>query len=237
VTTPAPLPDIQYVDGLFGPGASGWLIAPGEEDFILAEDEALRNLLKGITVADGNNAVRPVGVWFGQPDPEIRTQSYPYVTIDLLSVIENRDQVMTAYGPLDTAHRYSVPETDSVAVRTFSPTPMIFTYQVSSWARNPRHDRQIMSKYMHRVLHPRFAQISASDTARRLVVLSFTKRDTTDENQKRLFRNIWTVQVISELFYAPLDLIRRASAVSINDEAVVPVAPEELSKISFVYPR
>jgi hypothetical protein len=114
---------------------------------------------------------------------------------------------------------------------------MILTYQVSSWARNPRHDRQIMSKYMHRVLHPRFAQISASDTARRLVVLSFTKRDTTDENQKRLFRNIWTVQVISELFYAPLDLIRRASAVSINDEAVVPVAPEELSKISFVYPR
>ncbi len=50
--------------------------------FILNEDKALKAALSGITVSDSGNPTRPVGVWFGQPDPEIRFQSYPYITID-----------------------------------------------------------------------------------------------------------------------------------------------------------
>lgn len=234
------VPQITFINGVFGPGATGQLPTPGLDTFILAEDEALRDLLKGVVVSDANNATRPVGVWFGQPDPELREQRYPYITVDLMAVTENRDQVMDRYGPLDTAHAQLYPETvghGGVAVRTFSPTPMVLTYQISSWARNPRHDRQIMSSLMHRQLHPRFAQLhDKALVARRVVVLSFTKRDTTDERQKRLFRNIWTVQVISELFYNPLDLIRRASTVSINDESSVPAPPERLDERSLQYP-
>ena len=35
---------------------------------ILNEDKALKTAMQGITVSDSGNAVRPVGVWYGQPD-------------------------------------------------------------------------------------------------------------------------------------------------------------------------
>ena len=53
--------------------------------FILNEEEALKSLLSGMTVSDSGNANRPVGVFYGQPDKEIRQQAYPYITIDLIN--------------------------------------------------------------------------------------------------------------------------------------------------------
>ena len=52
--------------------------------FLLSEDEALRNLLKDMTVTDQKSVTeegptRKVGVWFGQPDQEIRNQNYPSI--------------------------------------------------------------------------------------------------------------------------------------------------------------
>ena len=57
--------------------------------FIINEDKALKHILTGITVSDSGNSVRPVGVFYGQPDKEIRQQSYPYITIDLINVAED----------------------------------------------------------------------------------------------------------------------------------------------------
>jgi hypothetical protein len=61
--------------------------------FLLSEDEALRNLLLGMTVVDqkstNDNTSRSVKVYFGQPDQEIREQSYPYVTIDMIDIAED----------------------------------------------------------------------------------------------------------------------------------------------------
>ena len=60
--------------------------------YIINEDKALKTLVSGITVSDSGNATRPVGVWFGQPDNEIRQQSYPYITIDLVGLrLSNND--------------------------------------------------------------------------------------------------------------------------------------------------
>ena len=43
--------------------------------FLLDEDEAIRDLLLGMTVTDQKaNTTRNVGVWFGQPDQELRDQ-------------------------------------------------------------------------------------------------------------------------------------------------------------------
>ena len=55
--------------------------------YIINEDKALKALVSGITVSDSGNPTRPVGVWFGQPDNEIRQQSYPYITIDLVEFL------------------------------------------------------------------------------------------------------------------------------------------------------
>ena len=63
--------------------------------FILNEDEALKTLLTGLKVTDSGNSNRPVGVFYGQPDKEIRQQSYPYITIDLINISEATDRVQS----------------------------------------------------------------------------------------------------------------------------------------------
>jgi len=49
--------------------------------FALAEDAAIKTYLSGMTVSDEKSASRPVGVWFGYPDVELRQQIFPFVTI------------------------------------------------------------------------------------------------------------------------------------------------------------
>ena len=55
--------------------------------FIIAEDLALKTLLSGITVSDDSNASRPVKAWFGYPDVEVRDQTFPFITIDLIDIM------------------------------------------------------------------------------------------------------------------------------------------------------
>ena len=66
--------------------------------FLFSEDKALREKMQGMLVydqkADGETNPRQVGVWFGQPDQEIRAQSYPYVTIDMIDISRDPSREM-----------------------------------------------------------------------------------------------------------------------------------------------
>src|SRR5690348_12923776 len=104
--------------------------APGVEEFIIREEEALKAALQGIQDYDGNQNPRKVGVWYGHPDPEVRNQSIPYLTIDLLGVDEDRERLQNCYGELAYAHP-GFPQSNAKAlVKTMLPTPMSLTYQV-----------------------------------------------------------------------------------------------------------
>lgn len=172
--------------------------------FIMNEDKALKAKLSGITVADSGNPTRPVGVWFGQPDKEIRYQSYPYITIDLIAVNvdkerEHRGDVVLSYTP----EGYNPNE----EYRTYFPIPINLDYQVATWSRQPRHDRQIMAELFKTDRLPfRFGGVVVEEdnTIRRLDLLSFAKRDTTDQDGKRLFNNLYTVRISSEMLPYPL---------------------------------
>ena len=48
--------------------------------FLLAEDEALKQHLSGITVTDDRNEHRPVKVFFRYPEGETE-KHYPFITI------------------------------------------------------------------------------------------------------------------------------------------------------------
>lgn len=212
----------------------GQPILPGQ-GWILDEMYALKTYLSGITVVDGQMSNRPVGVWFNQPDPQIRNQVFPYITLDLIDVAENTAQVQSWYGN-DAPDYYpelpAAPAGEGYSTTQPYLTPMLLTFQVSTWARNPRHDVAIMSALFHRQLHPRFGEISVSTdstntngTRRRLVIRGFAKRDTTDDTQKRLYRNIWTVQMTSEIFFSPLDLTPEVQQVIINPTGQTRHAP------------
>ena len=182
--------------------------------FLLDEDEALRNLLKDMIVTDqksvtGAGATRTVGVWFGQPDQEIRSQSYPYITIDMIDIAEDISRAHR--GKVNPVY-YADPETIGVDT-PWDPTlhgkdmdypvPVNIDYQITTYARQPRHDREVLAQLLYTKIPLRFAVLNtgpntAFGTTRRLDVLDISKRDVTEQG-KRLFVNAITVRVSSEI--------------------------------------
>jgi len=173
--------------------------------FIIAEDLALKSLLQGMVVGDEKNAERPVKVWFGYPDVEIRAQEFPFVTIDLIDVVPANDR-QTSGKMSDPDYRGTIlPE----AGYTYSfdiPIAYDLVYQVSTYARNPRHDRALLYQMFNK-FPSKFGklavpnQIGTETGYRSMFVDGFVKRDAVDgeTGNRRTLRNVYTVRVISEM--------------------------------------
>jgi hypothetical protein len=173
--------------------------------FLLNEDAALKSLLSGITVSDGGNSARPVAVYYGQPDKDLRTQSYPYITLDLVGIKEDFERAHRGYPTMTYQPEGVTVQGDSdgnIITTTQFPIPVDLFYQISTWSRQPRHDRQIVAALFAQGRLPfRFGQllIPQDNTMRRLDMLGFSKRDTT-ESDKRLFSNVYNIRISAELF-------------------------------------
>lgn len=182
-------------------------------DFLLNEDLALRKKLQGLTVsdqkADGTVTPRSVGVFFGQPDQEIRAQSYPYITIDLIDI--QRDTMREHRGITDAAYLQPEDLDENMSIEVDLPLPVNLDYQITTYSRHPRHDRQIMAQLLStRLVRFGYLEIVEKDvtagdtqtltsTLRRMDLLNVAKRDNTSEQAKRLFVNAITVRISSEI--------------------------------------
>jgi len=173
--------------------------------FIIAEDLALKTHVTGLTVSDEKNAARVVKVWFGYPDVEVRSQDFPFITIDLVDVVPANDR----------QHQGTITDNDYLGTiapvnkKTFTyemPVAYDLVYQVTTYARHPRHDRAIMfqlankfpSKY-GKLAVPNFL---GTETGYRSMFLDgFVKRDAVDgeTGNRRTLRNVYMVRVISEM--------------------------------------
>jgi hypothetical protein len=188
--------------------------------FLLSEDKALREKLQGMTVtdqkADDLEVPRPVGVWFGQPDQEIRSQSYPYITIDMIDVMRDPEREMR--GTTDAEYLQVDSALDeNEAFEIDLPIPVNIDYQITTYSRHPRHDRSIISQLLGLKLPLRFGILEVDDhTVRRLDVLDVTKRDVTEQS-KRLFINAITVRVSSEISQANYKILNKVLEVHIGD--------------------
>ena len=207
--------------------------------FILNEDAALKTYLSGITVADEKTPSRAVGVWFGYPDVEIRQQSFPFITIDLIGIRQARERQTSGLvidadnaGTIATTW-YIAPGTDNtypdgVPSKWYSydvPIAYDLMYQVTSHSRHPRHDRSLLYQ-MHQKFPALYGHLEINNelgtsTARRHMFLdSVVKNDKAEgENgNKRLLRNTFTVRVVSEMTPAVADAVsgQIVTAVSVN---------------------
>jgi hypothetical protein len=196
--------------------------------FLIDEDEALRNLLKDVVVTDqkatGNETPRKVGVWFGQPDQELTAQKYPYITIDMIDVAEDfaravRGRIKPVYidnpATIDGEAEF---DSETQGWDMNFPIPVNIDYQITTYSRQPRHDRQILAQLLYTRLPLRFGTLDtgtndATGTTRRLDVLDVSKRDVTEQG-KRLFVNAFTVRVSSEI--APETYYKMYKALQIN---------------------
>lgn len=190
--------------------------------FLLSEDQGLRELLSGMVVndqkADGTLTPRDVGVWFGMPDSEIRSQSYPYITIDMIDV--QRDTAREMRGKVTSEHRpylFAEVELEADIAEIDLPIPVNIDYQVTTYSRHPRHDRQIMAQLMAQKLPMRFGSLDLNDgTSRRLDVLDVAKRDMVEAG-KRLFMNAFTVRVSSEVAQGLYKELYKVTEVHVDD--------------------
>jgi hypothetical protein len=190
--------------------------------FLVREDEALKALLQGIEVSDEKDQTRPVGVWFANPDVEIRQQQYPYLTIELIGVnwasyrqhsgiwVDN-DRQGTEVPVNGQVYEYQMPVTWDLM------------YQITSYARHPRHDRAIIAYLLNGKFRaktsflPVLNELGTESAWRHISLEGFAKRDMVEDGRK-LFRNVFTVLVTSESVPVDGSSTGQVQNVLINDD-------------------
>lgn len=194
------------------------------EGFLLDEDRALRDLMKGIVVSDNENQTRAVEAWFGHPDLELREQKYPYITVDLLEITEGIDRVhrgdlfLASDDPLHPPEWWGYPDlAPNHLWVTEMPTPVDLHYQIGTWARHPRHDREILRSLITGGRTSLRAGVlkTADGFYRRVDYMGHIKRDR-EESGKRLFNNVFRLRISSEVPFGVLEQVRRTESVHVN---------------------
>jgi hypothetical protein len=191
--------------------------------FVLSEDAALKTMLQGITVSDDNNSSRPVRVWYGYPDIEIRDQNFPFITIDLIDIIAGNDRQTWGYLKDTDALGTQATVTDSSYVYHV-PAAYDIIYQVTTYSRHPRHDRAIIQQLFN-LFPSKYAYLNvpvdtnAYGTSRSMFLDGFVKRDAVEgeTGNRRLLRNVYTLRVLSQMTPATaMTALKNVSTVKLN---------------------
>ena len=202
--------------------------------FILAEDAALKNYLQGMTVADEKAPVRPVKVWFGYPDVEVRTQSYPYVVVELVDIRAATERQISGMN-YDSDNRGTVTPNANTVYRYQIPLPYDLVYQISAYSRHPRHDRAILFQMQQKFPSqygslPMPNALNTESAYRHMFLDGFLKRDQIEDG-KRLFRAVYTVRIVSEM--TPVDASNALSTVqTVEINRVTTNIPAGLTPVS-----
>jgi hypothetical protein len=174
-----------------------------DDAFLFAEDKALKALLQGITVTDVKNNTRPVKVWFGYPDVELRTQDYPYMVIDLYDIQEANERQSSGFW-IDNTNRGTQAPSLTDVYSYYAPTTYDLFYQVSTYSRHPRHDRSIMFSMLNEKVPGKYGHLlipqdnGVGTVARHMFLEGFVKRDSVEDG-RRLLRNVFSIRVVSEM--------------------------------------
>jgi hypothetical protein len=205
-------------------------LAVGEIDhqlhtgLILAEDDALKTYLTGISVPD-RAGMLPVDVWFRFPEGERRIK-YPFITIDFLAITPSYDRWSSVHkvyaddasfedpvtgqeirkGMYIPSTSPELPELSSDGVNHDLEQYLMYvlTYQITVYTRSAIHDRYLMSRFMTDILPPRpfWIGVDADHTWRRCELVGMQPADsteTTESGNKRIFRKIYTITMDAEL--------------------------------------
>jgi hypothetical protein len=174
-----------------------------DDAFLFAEDKALKEHLQGITVSDLKQSTRQVKVWFGYPDVELRAQEYPYLVIDLYDIQPASDRQSSGIW-MDNTNRGTQPVAAESTYSYYAPVVYDLYYQVSSYSRHPRHDRGIMLSMLNSKIPGKYGHLmvpqdnGVGTVARHMFLEGFVKRDSIEDG-RRLFRNVFSIRVVSEM--------------------------------------
>jgi hypothetical protein len=192
--------------------------------FVIAEDAALKAKLQGIIVSDDKNNTRPVKVWYGYPDTEVRELSWPFITIDLIDIVQAEYRQTSGYL-VDNDFDGQIAPSGSSVYRYTTPIAYDLVYQVTTYSRQPRHDRTLINAVFN-IFPSKYGfltvpnQLDTGSTNRTMMLDGYVKRDAVDgeTGNRRILRNVFTVRVVSEMppQTAAAILARTVETVKIN---------------------
>lgn len=179
-----------------------------QRGFLLAEDEALKAKLSGLSVAEKNGR-KNVKLWFRQPSAE-RELSWPFITIDLIDVVFAAERAHSAqyfhtdgwpseYPTMaEWAAANDVDLTNAVSVESMSWLPYDLYYQVATYTRFAQHDRELTARLLSTNYLPyRFGylDVPADESCRWLDLEGYTSADYIDPQGKAVFRKVYNIRV------------------------------------------
>ena len=202
---------------------------PVQNQFLLAEDAALKALLTGIKVPTDKAApaFMDVPVWFRFPESE-RAIVYPFITIDLIGIEPAYDLWESEW---DMSENFAVFHDDitgknvktglydpSVSETVFHPLSGLdpalpvrrphylqyrLFYQISAWSKTFAHDRVLTAQLIRDVIRPRptWLRVAADKTWRRMEPMGWAAADIPIQEGgiKRIFRKVFTLSVQAEI--------------------------------------
>ena len=212
---------------------------PDSNQWLLAEDEALKNLLSGLHVPGTTKAVP---VYFRFPEAE-RQIIYPFITLDLIGIepaydlwtsvftltedamlFEEATTAQPAYTGLyepDVAPSiWNVPNVDLDPSKPFRRANYLayrLFYQITTWSKMFAHDRVLTAMLLRDIIQPRpsWLPMEADGTWRRMEVLGWQPADipTQEGGVKRIFRKAITLSIQSEIPQDRLAYLTQRAAV------------------------
>jgi hypothetical protein len=192
------------------------------------EDELLKAKLGGIKVYDDRAPTtglgRDVKVWFRFPEPELRNADYPFLTIDLINIEEALDRAQRGGQQRPTVTGYRPPDMTAGAAEgktliTEWPVAMNLDYQITTWARNIQHDRQMLRQLWAK-FPGRYGSLGgkAAPYVRPFScqLMNMVVGDRLDEFGKRLFKKVFTMRVFSELWASEVRALTNITDIDIT---------------------
>lgn len=202
--------------------------------FIFNEDRAMKAKFSGLVVQDVNapDSGRPVeSIWLDS-DVELTNLSYPSIVIANTGITFDEERAHSGWFQLPyTPENFDQWISDNMEDVTqspywaFTPIPYNIYYQIEVLARNNKHSTFLTAVLSGAdFLSPRHGYLSIPEdgTVRRLDLMSGPERQNMhDADGKRIFHNIYTVRVSTELLPVEIDAYSKVATV-VNTINVLP---------------
>lgn len=171
---------------------------------------------KGIVVEDINAPAtgRPVGVIWLDADVELTNLTFPSIVISNTGITFNAERAAAGwfqlpYAPEGFNHWTTVTDVTTSPYFAFTPIPYNINYQIEVFARNNKHATFLTSVLSGQdFLSARYGYLSIPEdgTVRRMDLSAGPERQSIhDQEGKRLFHSVYSVQVSTELLPKEID--------------------------------
>jgi hypothetical protein len=157
------------------------------------------------------------------------------LVIELYDIQAANDRQSSGFWT-DNTNRGTVLPQEGLTYDYYAPIVWDLMYQVTSYSRNPRHDRAIMYQMLNQKLPGKYGHLVVPDAngsgkvvARHMFLEGFVKRDTIEDG-RRLLRNVFSVRVLSEM--TPAQALTGVKAVQTVNTRITNKIPLDYTPVS-----